>query len=102
MAHRLAGSTINVALSAILFLYRAVLRIELPPLDTVPRSPRAPRVPVVFTRTEVQQVLGELTGVHRLMAQLLYGSGLRLMECARLVDQVVEDDWTVVLMLAIR
>src|SRR5215213_9720294 len=81
---RLAGSTINVALSAILFLYRAVLRIELPPLDTVPRSPRAPRVPVVFTRTEVQQVLGQLRGVHRLMAQLLYGSGLRLMECVRL------------------
>jgi integron integrase len=81
---RLAGSTINVALSAILFLYRAVLRIDLPPLDTVPRSPRAPRVPVVFTRTEVQQVLGQLTGVHRLMAQLLYGSGLRLMECVRL------------------
>jgi integron integrase len=84
VAQRLAGSTINVALSAILFLYRDVLRIDLPPLDTVPRSPRAPRVPVVFTRTEVQQVLGELTGVHRLMAQLLYGSGLRLMECARL------------------
>jgi integron integrase len=81
---KLAGSTLNVALSAILFLYREVLRIELPWLDTVPRSGRAPRVPVVFTRTEVQLVLGELSGVHRLMAQLLYGSGLRLMECVRL------------------
>jgi site-specific recombinase XerD len=81
---RLAGSTLNVALSAILFLYREVLRIDLPPLDTLPRSQRAPRVPVVFTRTEVQAVLGQLTGVHRLMAQLLYGSGLRLMECVRL------------------
>ena len=63
---------------------------------------RAPPVPVVFARTEVQQVLGELTGVHRLMAQLLYGSGLRLMECAHLVDQVVEDDRHVALPRAIR
>ena len=81
---QLAGSTLNVALSAILFLYREVLRIELPPLDTVPRSQRAPRVPVVFTRSEVQLVLDQLSGVHQLMAQLLYGSGLRLMECVRL------------------
>src|SRR6476469_953745 len=69
---RLSGSTLNVALSAIVFLYREVLRIELPPLDTLPRAQRAPRVPVVFTRTEAQQVLGHLEGVHRLMAQLLY------------------------------
>jgi integrase len=81
---RLAGSTLNVALSAILFLYRQVLRIDLPPLDTVPRAQRALRVPVVFTRTEVQTVLGQLAGVHRLMAQLLYSSRLHLMECARL------------------
>ena len=64
----LAGSTLNVALSAILFLYREVLRIELPPLDTLPRAQRAPRVPVVFTRVEVQLVLAQMTGVHRLMA----------------------------------
>jgi integron integrase len=81
---KLAGSTLNVALSAILFLYREVLRIELPPLETVPRSQRAPHVPVVFTRAEVQRVFDQLAGVHRLMAQLLYGSGLRLMECIRL------------------
>jgi integrase len=81
---KLAGSTINVALSAILFLYREVLRVELPPLDTIPRSQRAPYVPVVFTRTEVRRVLDQLAGVHHLMAQILYGSGLRLMECVRL------------------
>jgi integron integrase len=80
----LAGSTLNVALSAILFLYREVLRIELLPLDTLPRAQRAPGVPVVFTRAEVQAVLGQMTGLHQLMAQLLYGSRLRLMECARL------------------
>lgn len=81
---RLAGSTLNVALSAILFLYREVLHIELPPLETIPRSQRAPRVPVVFTRVEVGRVLDQMHGVHQLMAQLLYGSGLRLMECVRL------------------
>jgi integron integrase len=81
---RVAGSTLNVALSAILFLYREVLHVELPPLETTPRAQRAPRVPVVFTRAEVQRVLDQMQGVHRLMAQLLYGSGLRLMECVRL------------------
>jgi integron integrase len=79
-----AGSTLNVALSAILFLYRDVLHVELPPLETTPRAQRAPRVQVVFTRAEVQRVLDQMQGVHRLMAQLLYGSGLRLMECVRL------------------
>jgi integron integrase len=81
---RVAASTLNVALSAILFLYREVLRIDLQSLNTLPRASRPPRVPVVFTRAEVQAVLGQLEGIHRLMAQLLYGSGLRLMECARL------------------
>jgi integrase len=81
---RVAASTLNVALSAILFLYREVLRIDLPPLDARPRSQRAAHVPVVFSRAEVQSVLGQLEGIYRLMAQLLYGSGLRLMECVRL------------------
>jgi integrase len=81
---RVAASTLNVALSALLFLYREVLRIELPPFASLPRSSRPPHVPVVFTRTEVQSVLAQLEGIHQLMAQLLYGSGLRLMECVRL------------------
>jgi integron integrase len=81
---RVAASTLNVALSAILFLYREVLRIDLPPLDALPRAQRPTRVPVVFTHAEVQAVLSQIEGVHRLMAQLLYGSGLRLMECVRL------------------
>jgi integrase len=81
---RVAASTLNVALSAILFLYREVLHIDLPPLNALPRASRAPWVPVVFTRAEVQAALGQLEGIHRLMAQLLYGSGLRLMECVRL------------------
>jgi integron integrase len=81
---QVAASSINVALSAILFLYREVLHVELPTLPAIPRAQRAPRIPVVFSRSEVQAVLGQLEGSYQLMAQLLYGSGLRLMECLRL------------------
>jgi integron integrase len=79
-----AASTLNVARCAIQFLYREVLRIELPALDAIPRAQRPARVPVVFTRAEVHAVLNQLEGTYQLMAQLLYGSGLRLMECVRL------------------
>ena len=81
---RVAASTQNQALSALLFLYRAVLEVQLPWLDDVIRAKRPRRVPVVLSRDEVQRVLGALDGVHWLMAGLLYGSGLRLMECLRL------------------
>jgi integron integrase len=81
---RVAASTQNQALSALLFLYRVVLEIELPWLDGVVRAKRPQRVPVVLSRDEVQRVLGALDGVHWLMAGLLYGSGMRLMECLRL------------------
>jgi integron integrase len=90
---RVAASTLNVALSAILFLYREVLRIELPPLTALPRSSRPPHVPVVFTRAEVQAVLAQLEDIHHLMAQLLYGSGLRLMECVRLRVKDIDFDY---------
>lgn len=79
-----AASTQNVALSALLFLYRDVLQIELPPLTDLQYARRPERVPVVFTRDEVAALLSQLSGVHHLMASLLYGSGLRLMECLRL------------------
>lgn len=82
---RVAASTQNQALSALLFLYRAVLEVELPWLDDVIRAKRPRRVPVVLSRGEVARVLGALDGVHWLMAGLLYGcNGLRLMECLRL------------------
>jgi site-specific recombinase XerD len=80
---KVAASTQNQALSALLFLYREVLVIELPWLDDVVRAKRPQHLPVVLTRDEVRGVLQELTGVHRLMAVLLYGSGLRLLECCR-------------------
>ncbi|OLD65040.1 MAG: integrase [Acidobacteria bacterium 13_1_40CM_2_68_5] len=77
-------STQNQALAALLFLYKEVLRRDLPWLEGVVRAKRPPRLPVVLTRAEVDEVLGNIHGVPRLMAALLYGAGLRLMECCRL------------------
>ena len=79
-----ASSTQNQALSALLFLYRHVLQVDLPWLDNVVRAKRSERLPVVLTRDEVRAVIRELQGPPRLMAILLYGAGLRLLECARL------------------
>jgi integron integrase len=79
-----AASTQNQALSALLFLYRAVLKQDVPWLDDVVRAKRSVRVPVVLTRDEVKAVIRQLQGTPRLMAILMYGSGLRLLECARL------------------
>ena len=79
-----AASTQNQALSALLFLYRQVLQVEMPWLDNVVRAKLSERLPVVLTREEVRAVIRELQGPPRLMAILLYGAGLRLLECARL------------------
>ena len=79
-----AASTQNQALSALLFLYREVLGVELPWLDSVVRAKRPLYLPAVLTRDEVRAVLRRLDGVPRLMAVLLYGAGLRLLECCRL------------------
>jgi integron integrase len=79
-----SASTQNQALSALLFLYREVLGLELPWLDEVVRAKRPQRLPVVLSRDEVAAVIHEMVGVPRLMAALLYGSGLRLLECCRL------------------
>ena len=81
---KVAASTQNQALSALLFLYREVLSVELPWLDGLVRAKPPQRLPVVLTREEVRTVLGKLDGVPRLMAFLLYGAGLRLLECCRL------------------
>ncbi|HEY80229.1 MAG TPA: integron integrase [Caldilineae bacterium] len=79
-----AASTQNQALSALLFLYREVLGQEPDIAIHAVRAKKPKRLPTVLTREEVQRVLAHLSGVHLLMAQLLYGSGLRLMECLRL------------------
>ena len=79
-----SSSTQNQALSAILFLYLEVLRVALPWLDGVVRAKRPQRLPVVLDRDEVTALLAELHGVPWMMAALLYGAGLRLLECCRI------------------
>ncbi len=79
-----AASTQNQALSALLFLYKEVLKQEIGWLDSVERAKKPTRLPVVLNRDEVHKIFAHLKGTHRLMAGLLYGSGLRLMECVRL------------------
>ena len=79
-----AASTQNQALSALLFLYQQVLERKLDFMDKIERVTRPPKIPVVFTRNEARAVLDQLRGSYQLMGELLYGSGLRLLECLRL------------------
>src|SRR5438094_1298706 len=79
-----SASTQNQALSALLFLYKQVLKEEIGWLEDVQRAKKPTRLPVVLTHDEVHSVFAHLHGTPRLMAGLLYGSGLRLMECVRL------------------
>ena len=81
---KVSASTQNQALSAILFLYRATLEIDLPWLGNLVHAKRPQRLPVVLTRDEVQRVLAHLDGTDWLVASLLYGSGMRLNECLQL------------------
>ena len=79
-----SASTQNQALSALLFLYRDVLEVELPWMDGVVRAKPRGRLPVVLTREEVRRIVANLEGTPRLIALILYGSGLRLLEACRL------------------
>ena len=80
----LAASSQNQALSAILFLYREVLKIEIPSPEIQVRAQKSAHLPTVLSKTEVLSVIQHLHGTPQLMTQILYGSGLRLMECLRL------------------
>jgi site-specific recombinase XerD len=82
---QVSASTQNQALSALLFLYRQVLGGDVGNLEGVVRARQRKRLPVVLTMAEVKAVLSQLDGVEQLVAQLLYGSGLRLMEALRLL-----------------
>lgn len=84
VAHNVALATQNQAKSALLFVYREVLGIELPWLKDVTQAKAPTRVPVVLTRAEVARVLSLLEGVHHLIGSLLYGTGMRIMEGMRL------------------
>ena len=81
---KVSASTQNQAKSALLFLYKQVLEVELPWLDNVEQAKVPKRLPVVLTREEVQKVLVALQGTHWLVASLLYGAGLRILEALRL------------------
>lgn len=84
VARNVSGSTQNQALAALLFLYKEVLRVELPWLDGIVRAKKPQHLPVVLTRDEVAKVLAQLSGVRWIVANLLYGAGLRLLEALRL------------------
>lgn len=79
-----SASTQHQALSALLFLYREVLAMDVPWLNDVVRAKKPQRLPAVLARSEVQRLLARMEGTHQLMARLLYGSGMRLMEAVRL------------------
>src|SRR3954447_11793816 len=81
---QVSASTQNQAFCALLFLYRDVLQADPGVIAGAIRAVRPKRLPVVLTRAEVRAVLGQLDGTYRLMGQLMYGSGLRLLECLRL------------------
>ncbi len=76
-------STQNQALNALLFLYQKVLNKTLGNLSDVVRANRSKRLPVVFTKKEINEIISHLNGDHRLIVQMLYGAGLRLMEGLR-------------------
>lgn len=84
VGRNVSGSTQNQALAALLFLYKQVLGVNLPWLDDIVRAKKPKHLPVVLTRDEVARVLDELSGVQWLVANLLYGAGLRLLEALRL------------------
>jgi integron integrase len=81
---KVAASTQNQALSALVFLYREVLKQDFEWMDNLERAKKPSRLPVVLTESEVRDILAHLDGRNWLMASLLYGDGLRLMECIRL------------------
>ena len=87
---RVSASTQNQAFNALLFLYRHILHKEVDELTSVPRAKRKMNLPIVLSRDEVKGLLSHLNGVYLLMAQLMYGCGLRLMECLRLRIQDID------------
>ena len=89
---KVAHSTQNQALNAVIFLYREILGTELKdPIDAI-RAKRPQRLPTVLNQKETQKLLNAMDGIHRIMALLLYGSGLRLMECIRLRVKDIDFD----------
>ena len=89
---QVSAATQRQALNAIIFLYKHVLDIELADAISPVRAKRRPRLPVVMSQAETHAVLSQMQGLHLLMAELLYGAGLRLMECVRLRVNSIDID----------
>ena len=87
---KVAAATQKQALNALVFLYHKVLHLPLKDRIAPVRSKKAPRLPTVLTQDEVKLLLSQMSGTHALMARLLYGAGLRLLECLRLRIQDVD------------
>ena len=90
VSQRVSASTQNQALAGLLFLYRRVLEQEIGPLENVVRAKSVKRLPAVLTRAEVKTLVARLEGNSKLIALLLYGSGMRLLECLRLRVKDIE------------
>lgn len=93
---RVAASTQNQALCALVFLYTHILKIELKNIDAI-RAQRPTKLPVVFSRQEITRIMAHLDGAQWIMAYLLYGSGVRLMECLRLRVKDIDFDYKQIL-----
>lgn len=93
VSKNVTASTQNQALSALLFLYKQVLGVELPWLDGITRAKRPSRLPEVLPREDVLRILNEIGGISGLITRLLYGTGMRLMEVMRLRVQDVDFDY---------
>lgn len=89
---QVSAATQRQALAALLFLYKEVLGLDLPWLDDITRAKERMRMPVVLSKSEVGRLLAVMEGTHALMARLLYGTGMRLMECLRLRVKDVDFD----------
>lgn len=87
-----AAATQNQALAALLFLYREIFEQQLPWMDEVIRAKKPARLPVVLSKNEVTKILGRMDGTYGLIARLLYGTGMRIMECCRLRVQDIDFD----------
>jgi integrase len=81
---KVAASTQNIALSALLFLYRQVMQVDLPNIENIERARRTKHLPVVLTRDEEKRLLANIEGVEHLVVSLLYGTGMRLLKGLRL------------------
>ena len=88
-----AASTQNQALAAILFLYKIVLEKDLEWMDEIVRAKRPVHLPVVLSRKEVSSLLSQMRGTNRLVAEILYGTGMRIMECLRLRVQDIDFEY---------